>query len=219
MMDEMLLRIATSLPGFLLGIVCHEAAHAYAALRFGDNTAYSQGRLSLNPLVHFDLFGTIIIPAISILAGGIVFGYAKPVPVDPRNFADIRKGTFWVSFAGPLANLLLATSSIILLAVILTQGANEGASLTEPLLMMLQQSILINLVLFTFNLIPFPPLDGSKMLAIFLDYNTSRKFEELHRYSILFFIVLITTPIFAYLMVPAMIFKNYVLGIFLSVLS
>ena len=214
-----MLRIATSLPGFLLGIVCHEAAHAYAALRFGDNTAYSLGRLSLNPAVHFDLFGTIIIPAISIFAGGIVFGYAKPVPVDPRNFADIRKGTFWVSFAGPLANLFLATASIILLAIVLTRGSGDESSLSGPLMMMLQQSILINLVLFTFNLIPFPPLDGSKMLGIFLDYNTSRKFEELGRYSMLLFIVLITTPIFAYLMVPAMVFKNYLLGICLSVLS
>ena len=212
-----MLRIVTSLPGFLLGIVCHEAAHAYAALRFGDNTAYSMGRLTLNPLVHFDLFGTIIIPAISLLAGGVVFGYARPVPVDPRNFADIKKGTFWVSFAGPLANLFLATASIIFLAVILTQGS--ASSFGGPLIMMLQQTIIINLVLFTFNLIPFPPLDGSKMLAIFLDYNTARRFEELHRYSILFFIVLITTPLFAYLMVPAMVFKNYLLRIFLTILS
>ena len=212
------MRTAASLPGFLLGIVCHEAAHAYAALRFGDNTAYAQGRLTLNPMVHFDLFGTIIIPAISLLAGGIVFGYARPVPVDPRNFANIRKGTFWVSFAGPLANLILAVLSILLFALVLTQGGDES-SLADPLVMMLQQSVVINFVLFTFNLIPFPPLDGSKMLAIFLNYNTARKYEELQRYSILFFIVLITTPIFAYLMVPAMVLKNYLLKIFLTILS
>ena len=217
-MDDLLLRIVTSLPGFLLGIVCHEAAHAYAALRFGDNTAYSMGRLTLNPFVHFDLFGTVIIPTISLLAGGIVFGYARPVPVDPRNFADIKKGTFWVSFAGPLANLFLASISIVILALVLTQGS-ESSSLADPMSMMLRQTILINLVLFTFNLIPFPPLDGSKMLGIFLDYNTARRFEELQRYSVLFFIVLITTPLFAYLMIPAMVFQNYMLRAFVTILS
>ena len=81
--------------------------------------------------------------------------------------------------------------------------------------MMLQQAILINLVLFTFNLIPFPPLDGAKMLSSFLDYNATRKFEELHRYSILFFIILITTPIFGYLMIPATLFQDYMLNVFL----
>ena len=216
-MDGIILRIATSLPGFLLGIVFHEAAHAYAACRFGDNTAKSQGRLSLNPMVHFDLFGTVLLPAIAIFAGGIVFGYARPVPVDPRNFSDIRKGTFWVSFAGPLANLSLAMVATLLMAIMIGWGQGSDFVLYESFLMILQQTTIINLVLFTFNLIPFPPLDGSKMLSVFLDYNTARKFEDLQRYSILFFIVLIATPLFSYLMTPAIIFKNYMLRIFLYI--
>ena len=101
-MNDLVLRIATGLPGFLLGIACHEAAHAYVASRFGDNTAKSLGRLTLNPLVHVDIFGTIIIPAISILTGGIIFGYAKPVPVDPRNFCRYSQGHFLGQFCRPL---------------------------------------------------------------------------------------------------------------------
>ena len=203
-----MLRFTTSIPGFLLAIVCHEAAHAYAAYRLGDLTAKSMGRLSLNPVVHFDMFGTVIIPAISLLAGGVIFGYARPVPIDPRHFKNIRRDIFWVSFAGPLANFALAVVSTLLLAILMTR-ISTGFSLYRPFSMMLQQSIFINMILFTFNLIPFPPLDGSKMLSVFLKYDTARKFEELQRFSILFFIILIATPIFSYLMAPVILFKSY----------
>ena len=213
-MDDLVLRLAISLPGLLLGIVCHEAAHALMAWRFGDNTAASQGRISLNPAVHFDLFGTLIIPAVSLLAGGVMFGYARPVPVDPRRFYSIRKGIFWVSFAGPLANLALALVATMVMAILIS-WVSPDFSLYKPFTMMLQQAALINLVLFTFNLLPFPPLDGAKMLAIFLDYNTARRFEELQRYSILFFLVLVMTPLFGYLMMPVLVFRHYMLQFFL----
>ena len=213
-MEDLIWRMAISIPGFLLGIVCHEAAHAYMALRFGDYTAKEQGRLSLNPLLHIDTVGTIIIPTISLMLGGIVFGYARPVPVNPRNYVNIRKGIFWVSFAGPLANLLVATIATLFLALMLSMET-EKSSLYTTIFMMLRQGILINLVLFTFNLIPFPPLDGAKIVSVFLDYKTQQKFEGLGRYSMLFFIVLIATPLFRYLMIPALAFKTVILNIFL----
>ena len=213
-MEEIIWQMAISVPGFLLGIVCHEVAHAYVATRFGDNTAKEQGRLTLNPFLHIDPIGTVIIPTVSLLLGGIVFGYARPVPVNPRNYVDVKKGIFWVSFAGPLANLLLATMATIFLALMLSQMGGENSSLFTTVFMMLQQGALINLVLFTFNLIPFPPLDGSRMLSVFLNYKMQQKFEGLGQYSMLFFIVLIATPLFRYLMVPAMAFKATMLKTF-----
>lgn len=217
-MGDFLELLTTSIPGFLLAIVCHEAAHAYAAYRLGDPTAKSMGRLSLNPVVHFDMFGTVIIPTISLLTGGVIFGYARPVPVDPRHFKDIRRGIFWVSFAGPLANLALAFISTLLLAILMTQ-VSPSFSLHEIFQKMLGRSVFINLILFTFNLIPFPPLDGSKMLSVFLNYNAARKFEELGRFSILFFLVLIATPIFGYLMIPAQLFGSYLWKTFIYILG
>ena len=110
-MEDIIYRIATSLPGFLLAIVFHEAAHAFIALKFGDPTAKLGGRLSLNPSVHYDLWGTVIMPLMFVILGWGIFGYAKPVPVDTRNFKNVKSGIFWVSFAGPLANILLAIVS------------------------------------------------------------------------------------------------------------
>ena len=104
-------------PGLLLAVVFHEYAHGWMAKRFGDDTAEKAGRLTLNPIPHIDLMGTIIVPSVLLLFFNGLFGWAKPVPVRPRNFSDINKGQFWVSFAGPIANFLLATASAFLLAL------------------------------------------------------------------------------------------------------
>lgn len=217
-MNDLIHRLSIALPGFLLAIVFHEAAHAWVAHKFGDDTAKREGRLSLNPAVHYDLFGTILLPAILLVMGGGVFGYAKPVPVDPRQFKNIKWGIFFVSAAGPLANVILAIFSSLFLVMTVTY-VPQDFYLFSSMTQMLQSSLLINLVLAVFNLIPFPPLDGSKMLATFLDYNMARKYEELQRYTMLFFIVLWTTNIFSYLMVPALGAANGMIYIFSSVIS
>lgn len=174
--------LAQSLPGFLLAIVVHEYAHGFMAKKFGDDTAEREGRLTLNPVAHFDPFGSLIFPLICVSLGGAVFGWAKPVPVDVRRFKNFRKGVFWVSFAGPLSNFILGTASAFLFAVVATT-MDQGFTYYEIVLRMLKYSILINFVLGTFNLIPLPPLDGSRMVASFLQGNALRKYEELARFT------------------------------------
>lgn len=211
-------KLALSLPGFLFAIVIHEAGHAWMASKFGDDTAKSQGRLSLDPTVHYDLVGTIIFPMVGIALGGIPFGWAKPVPVDPRRFRKMKSGIFWVSFAGPLANLLTAFISIILFALFYTQ-LSEDFIFRQELIKITEYSVLINIVLAMFNLIPFPPLDGSKMVSTFLDYNMARKYEELERYSFVFIMILWFTNIFSYLLKPALFFGYMMMNAFVALLG
>ncbi len=217
-MEEIIYRIAISLPGFLLAIVCHEAAHAWMANRFGDPTAKSLGRLTLNPVVHYDLVGTVIFPLIGAMMGGAMFGWAKPVPVDSRHFKNVRAGTFWVSFAGPLANIILTLVSAFLFALLVTK-VSPSFSFHTIFGDMLKQSIWINVLLAVFNLIPFPPLDGSKMVSALLDYNQARKFEELQRFSFVFIFILILTPVLSYIMAPAIWVSNVLVNVFIHVLA
>lgn len=217
-MEEIIYRIAISLPGFLLAIVCHEAAHAYMAYRFGDPTAKYLGRLSLNPMVHYDLVGTVIFPLIGAVMGGAMFGWAKPVPVDSRHFKNVRAGTFWVSFAGPLANIILMLVSAFIFAVLVTK-VSPDFSYHTIFGDMLKQSIYINVLLAVFNLIPFPPLDGSKMVSAMLNYNQARKFEELQRFSFVFIFILILTPVLSYIMAPAFWVSNVLVNIFIHLLA
>jgi Zn-dependent protease len=216
--DDIILRIATMAPGFLLAIVCHEAAHAYVATRLGDPTARHQGRLSLNPAVHYDPIGTVLFPLIGATIGGVMFGWAKPVPVDARYFKNVRTGIFWVSFAGPLANILLAILSAFILAVMIVM-VPQTLYLYEPFFMMVRWSVMINIILAVFNLIPFPPLDGSKMVSTFLDYEQARRYEELQRFSFLFIIILIMTPIFSFIVSPALAMGQVTINLFIQMLS
>jgi Zn-dependent protease len=217
-MEEIIYRIAISMPAFLLAISCHEAAHAYMAKRFGDPTGEQLGRLSLNPVDHYDLVGTIIFPLIGAMLGGTMFGWAKPVPVDTRRFKNIRSGIFWVSFAGPLANLILMFISAILLAIMVTQ-VSSSFSLYTVFSDMLKSAVTINVLLAVFNLIPFPPLDGSKMVTSMLDYNRARAFEELERYSFVFLIILIFTPVLSWIMTPALLVSNVLVDIFINIFA
>lgn len=185
---EILQRVAIFMPSFLLALVIHEYAHAWMATRFGDKTSEWSGRLTLNPAAHIELFGTIIFPLLSIIMGAsIFFGWAKPVPINPNQFSNYRKGLFWVAFAGPLSNILLGFISAFAL-VAFAKYVPESNGYFQAGASMLQTLLMINFSLAIFNLIPLPPLDGSNMVLSFLGYNASRKFLEIQQYS--FFILM-----------------------------
>lgn len=217
-MESLISRLIIQAPTLLLAIVIHEAAHAYMAHKFGDDTAKLKGRLTLNPAPHIDVMGTIVFPLIGLISGWVMFGWAKPVPVDPRKFSNARKGIFWVSFAGPLSNIILALISAFLLSILFTQVSPEF-SLFKPFTDILKQSVIINIVLAVFNLIPWPPLDGSKMVSSFMDYETLRKYEELSRYSLLFFIFLMFTGVLSYVITPAIMMGQGAINLFINILS
>ncbi len=162
-------------------IVFHEVAHGYAAYALGDTTAKDAGRLSLNPLRHIDPFGTILLPLILVASFGVGFGYAKPVPVNPYRFKDHRGGMFLTGIAGPLANLVLAFVAGMVFRV--TDG---GADLLSVVLAFVAfQFVLMNLSLMFFNLIPIPPLDGSRVLPLFLSDRAMRSYAAVERYGFL----------------------------------
>ncbi|TDJ07419.1 MAG: site-2 protease family protein [Deltaproteobacteria bacterium] len=217
-MEDIILRICTQLPGLLFGIVFHEYAHAWAATKFGDNTAKLQGRLTLNPAAHYTLFGTIIFPLLGAAFGGIMFGWAKPVPIDGRNLKEYRKGIFWISFAGPLANIILGMVSALFYAIFLTQ-VGQDFYLYGSIVTMLEAAVYINFILAFFNLIPFPPLDGSRMVTAFLNYEQARKYEELQRYGFIFLVLLWTTPILGYILSPAYYLARGSIGLFFKMMA
>lgn len=147
--------------GFVIAIVVHEFAHARAAYALGDSTAADQGRMTLNPLPHIDPIGTVLLPALLLVSGGFVFGWAKPVPIDPRNFRFPRRDALLTAFAGPVANIVTA-----LLFGMLARALPGGTQLPA-----LAASVtLLNLFLAFFNVLPIPPLDGASVLAYFLEH-------------------------------------------------
>lgn len=175
----------------LLAITLHEAAHAYAAWRLGDDTAYRLGRVSLNPLNHVDPFGTIIMPGILLISGApFLFGYAKPVPVNFRRLRDPRRGMVLVAAAGPLMNLALALASAVLLRVWLgTTGLWEGWASEN-----LQNALQLNLVLAVFNMIPLPPLDGGRVAVGLLPRALAIPLARLERWGMFIILGLLVLP-------------------------
>ncbi len=217
-MNDFILRVCIQAPGLLFGIVLHEYFHAYFALKFGDDTAKRMGRLSLNPAVHFSLFGSIIFPLLAAALGGMMFGWANPVPISGRNIKNYRKGMFWISFAGPLANILLGFLSALLYTILVTQ-VSSSFYLYSPLASMLEASVYINFILAFFNLIPFPPLDGSRMVSSVLSYEKARQYEDLQRFGIFFIFVLWFTPILTYLLSPAYMLARGSIGLFFKLIA
>jgi Zn-dependent protease len=181
------LQVVLFLPVLLFSVVVHEYAHGWQARREGDDTAYMLGRLTLNPIPHIDLFGSILFPLILKLSGAsFLFGWAKPVPVNPRNYRNYRAGDIRVSLAGIVSNLILAAISTLLIGL-LVNGRRLLPDLS-PTFDLLQQmavyGVAINLVLAFFNLIPIPPLDGSHVLYHLLPPQLGLKYRELGRYGI-----------------------------------
>ncbi len=170
--------------------------HGLVALKFGDHTAERAGRLTLNPIPHIDLFGTILLPALLIipplLAGqppNFIIGWAKPVPVNPLNFSNIKKGELFVSAAGILANFGLAISAVIIYQILSALPQTLPASVGN----LLSFTVLINLVLGIFNLLPIPPLDGSKILMSQLPYNLAKQYQKMESYGFLILLILLVS--------------------------
>lgn len=188
--------IVCSILAFVPALVFHEFMHGFAAYLLGDKTAASQGRLSLNPLKHLDPFGTVILPGLLILMGGPIFGYAKPVPYNPRNFKDPRKGDLIVGLAGPMGNFLLAAIAAIIYAVMglfYTPSGIDFALIIYALYLPLL--ITTNLYLMFFNLLPIPPLDGSSIFALILPRKHLPKYYQIQRYALpIFLVVLFLVP-------------------------
>lgn len=169
----------------LFAITVHEAAHGYAARHFGDNTAYQQGRITLNPLKHIDPFGTIAMPLLLYFAtsGAFMFGYAKPVPVDFRALGNPKRDMAWVALAGPASNLAQAIVWAVMLTVLDALGVEEAFFIK-----MAEAGILVNLVMWALNLFPLPPLDGGRILVGLLPWKQAQWVARLEPWG--FFIVM-----------------------------
>ncbi|MFP4081772.1 MAG: site-2 protease family protein [Candidatus Aminicenantes bacterium] len=202
-----IISIVISLFVLLFAITIHEAAHGWAAFKMGDPTAYSLGRITLNPLAHIDPFGTILLPLILVVVGAPPFGWAKPVPVNPLNLRNPRRDNLWISAAGPLSNLTTAAfamAGIVFLKIIssdvsyflksflLGRGTlPRGFHPLEGLALILFFGVLINTYLALFNLIPVPPLDGSGVLMGFLSEEAAEKYDRIRPFGFLIVLALI----------------------------
>lgn len=189
------------LPILFFSIILHEYSHGYIACRNGDDTAYVLGRLTFNPLKHIDIVGSVFVPLFCLAMNWPLFGWAKPVPVNPYNLNNIRNDMAKVAFAGPASNLILVLISVLVLKL----TAMFAPDFTI-LIRVFVYAIMINLLLALFNLMPIPPLDGSKILARFLPPQAANKYMRLERYGMLIVIILIVTGAFSKIIIPVFYF-------------
>jgi Zn-dependent protease len=204
---QLIQEIIITFPAFLLALVVHEYSHAAMATFFGDQTAAWSGRLTLNPLVHIDPVGTILLPLIGMWFQVPMFGWAKPVPIDPRQFRNYRRGLFWVAFAGPLSNILFGfVSTLVFVAV--EKYVPGTMAYRAGMLELLRSLVLINFMLAVFNLLPVPPMDGSNIVLSFLSYNATRVFYQIQQYAGLLMLLLLFSRAFQILVIPVIFLAN-----------
>jgi Zn-dependent protease len=182
----------------IFAITVHEAAHGYAAKHFGDMTAFNAGRITLNPLKHIDMFGTIILPALTVMLGGILFGWAKPVPVDFRRLRNPKKDMLWVAAAGPASNFVMA----IFWALVLKFSVDAPEAFVLPMTLMAKAGVAINIVLMVLNLLPLPPLDGGRIAVSLLPINLARPFAQVERYGFIILIILLFSGVLGKILEP-----------------
>ncbi|MBN2415183.1 site-2 protease family protein [bacterium] len=195
---ERLIQMLPQLAVLIFSIVVHEVAHGVIALRHGDTTARDAGRLTLNPLPHIDLFGTILFPLILIISNaGFLFGWAKPVPVNPWRLRLPKKDMAFIGAAGPLSNLVLAVAAGLIFRTLLTTFGGSGI-----LIRTLFYAVYINVILAIFNLIPIPPLDGSRILIAFLPQRTAERYIQFERYGMFIIFALMMLGFFRIILLP-----------------
>jgi len=179
----------------IFAVVFHEVAHGWVADRLGDDTARWMGRLTLNPIKHIDPVGTILIPILLVVVGSpFLFGYAKPVPIDFRKLRDPKRDMVWVAAAGPVTNLILACVSAVILSLAATLPMGM-AWLAQPVALMAQASILINMVLCVFNLLPLPPLDGGRVAVGLMPGPMGYQLSRLEPFGFMIIVVLLLTGV------------------------
>lgn len=215
-MDELIRTIAVYALPVIFAITLHEAAHAYAARFLGDSTAYSQGRMSMNPLKHIDPFGTIVIPIVLYLAtsGAFLFGYAKPVPVEYGNLRKPKRDMAWVALAGPAANFAMALLWMIFAVLLALAGVDE-----EFFQRMAQAGVLTNLVMLAFNLFPIPPLDGGRVMTSLLPHKYAYKYAQIEPYGFFIVMALVLLKVLYFWMVPVMTAAHTVLKLMILPLT
>jgi Zn-dependent protease len=208
----------------LLAISAHECGHAWVSYKYGDDTAYMLGRVTLNPVKHTDPIGTLLIPAIAFIFGAVggglgsipLIGWGKPTPVNPRKWTNYMTANVMVSIAGVLANLILLIIGIIAAKVMMSQGFQIrdffGAS-ENPLVIFVGDLMFLNLSLFVFNLLPFPPLDGSKILSTFLPQGFQPILNLFEQFGFLILMFLIYVGVFRLIITPFYIGLMYILSI------
>ncbi len=197
----------------LLAISVHEAGHAWMSHKFGDDTAYMLGRVTLNPVKHTDPIGTLLIPIVAFVLGSVggalgaipLIGWGKPTPVNPRNWTNYKLANVMVSIAGVLANLILVMIGIVAAKILMTQGfgpADFFGNSTNPIAIFIGNLMLLNLSLFVFNLLPFPPLDGSKILGTFLPQSAQPIIDMLEQFGFLILMFLMYIGVFRLIITP-----------------
>lgn len=188
-MNELLLQLAITLPALLISLVFHEVSHGYVAYRLGDRTARERGRLSLNPLRHLDTFGTVML-LITFLGsqGRMMFGWAKPVPINPGSFKSHQRGMALVGIAGPTANFILASLAALTLRAFYPHVLDLETSFIAIVIFRVFQ---LNVIVMLFNLMPVPPLDGSRILGAFLNRKAYMKWIQLDQYGMIFAILIL----------------------------
>jgi Zn-dependent protease len=204
-------KIAVSAIPIIFAITVHEASHGYAAKYFGDLTAEKMGRITLNPLKHIDPIGTILLPALTLMLGGVLFGWAKPVPVNFAGLRNPKKDMLWVAAAGPASNFVMAIFWVLVLKY--AQMAPDYAAYF--LLEMSKVGIMINLVLMVLNLLPLPPLDGGRIAVSLLPMNLAVRLSRLEQYGFIILIVLLFTGVLGKIILPIInFFGQLILSIF-----
>jgi len=207
----------------LLAISCHEAGHAWMSWKYGDDTAYLLGRVTINPVKHTDPVGTLLIPIVSFVLGSVggalgsipLIGWGIPTPVNPRKWAKYKQANVMVSIAGIIANLILATIGFVIFKALLETGVINGGNidsgLIKPLVILLQYMIMLNVSLAVFNLLPFPPLDGSKVLSTFLPESFQPLFALMEQYGFLILMLLVYWGLIGAIIRPVFHLVEYLL--------
>lgn len=204
--EQLIQTVAIGAIPVLFAITLHEAAHGYVARHFGDMTADKAGRISLNPLHHIDPVGTILLPLLTLWMGGILFGWAKPVPVNFAALRNPKKDMLWVAIAGPASNLVMALGWALVYKMGLMFPENYFAG---PLLGMAQIGIQINVVLMVLNLLPLPPLDGGRVAVSLLPHRQAFQLSKVEPYGMFILILLAVTPVLSLILSPliGLVFK------------
>lgn len=187
----------------LFAITMHEVAHGWVAMKRGDTTAASLGRLSLNPLKHIDPIGTLVVPVLLLVTTSFVFGWAKPVPVVASRLNNPRQDMRWVALAGPVANILMAIVWMVMFRLVAPEF-NEPSAAQQWALEMARAGVFINILLAVFNLLPIPPLDGGRVLMTLLPNSVARQIAPLEQFGLLLVVALMLTGILGKVLYPLM---------------